>query len=92
MDQCFVIVQRKLYGDDKVYLIGNDLIRAICFQKALIATDNPTEDILLITKNTIKDEEINQVVTNLEQHGRDRLCNDEEEVYILFFPSKTKLR
>ena len=91
IEQSFVVVQRR-EGFEKVYQMGNDLMKALCYQKALIASDNVTDELLSMVKGMIKEEEINAVIKNLNAVGRDRIANDEEEIYIIAFPARENLR
>ncbi len=91
MDQLFVLVHRRLDGYTKIHVI-HDLVEAVVFQKALIASDSPTLALLEIVKQTISDSDIQAVTDNLNQTRIDRLCNDEEEVSIIFFPKRGVVR
>ena len=87
IEQSFIVVQRR-EGFEKVYQVGNNLMKAICYQKALIGSDVVTDELLSIIKGMIKQDEIEAVIKNLNTMGRDRVSNDEEEVYIIVFPAR----
>ena len=91
IEQSFIVVQRR-EGFEKVYQIGDDLIKAMCYQKALIGSDIVTDMQLSIVRRMITQEEIDVVIENLNKLGRDRIANDEEEVYIIAFFAREKLR
>lgn len=91
IEQSFIVVQRR-EGFEKVYQVGNDLMKAICYQKALIASDEVTDELLEIVRGMIKQEELDAVIKNLNALGRDRIANDEEEVYIIAFFARENLR
>ena len=87
----FIVVHRK-EGYEKVYQMGNDLVKAMCYQKALLVSDVVDDNLLSIVKSLITEAEISTVVVNLNRIGRDRIANDEEEVYIIFFPERESMR
>lgn len=91
VEQSFIVVQRR-EGFEKVYQVGNDLIKAMCYQKTLIGSDTVTEGLLQVARGLIKKEEIDEVLNNLNNLGRDRIANDEEEVYIIAFPAREIMR
>ncbi len=86
MEQVFVLVQRNLNGEVNVQT-EKDVVAAICKQKAMLVGCDP-----MMIRATIKEEEINAVIANLEKVGRDRLANDEEEVTIVFFSKRVSVR
>ena len=58
----------------------------------MIASDEVTDELLEIVKEMIKQEELEAVIKNLNTLGRDRIANDEEEVYIIAFFARENLR
>ena len=83
IEQSFIVVHRR-EGYEKVYQMGNDLMKAICLQKAVMASDAVTDEMLSLVKDMIKQEEIDTVLKNLNTLGRDRVHNsEEEEAYII---------
>jgi len=44
-----------------------------------------------VMKNLLKRDDILQIKDNLEKAGRDRLANDEEEVYIFWMPERNAM-
>lgn len=86
MEHLFVLVQRDLNG--LVHIEStNNLIDAITKQKALLIGVD-----VEIAKALISNDEINGVVDRLEKYHQDRLCNDEEEVLIIWLPKRDKVR
>ena len=47
---------------------------------------------LSVSETNLKKEEILQIKENIEKVGRDRLANDEEEVYIFWLPERSFMR
>ena len=92
LNQSFIVVHRKLDGYEKIYAVGSDLNKAICMQKALIASDSVPEELLAVIGKTISSAEAQQIIDNLAKFGYDRMCNDEEEAYIFFMPGKERMR
>lgn len=45
-----------------------------------------------VIKAILSKEEINEIAARLNQYHQDRLCNDEEEVTIIFFPKRDRVR
>lgn len=87
IEQSFIVIHRR-EGYEKVYQMGNDLMKAICYQKAVMASDVVTDEILSIVKGMIKQEEIDAVIKNLNALGKDRVHNsEEEEAYIIALPA-----
>ena len=87
IEQSFIVVHRR-EGYEKVYQMGNNLMKAICLQKAVMASDVVTDEMLSLVKDIIKQEEIDTVLKNLNTLGRDRVHNsEEEEAYIIAFPA-----
>lgn len=82
MDQLFIIVDRDIYGHINI-LQETDLMTAIAKQKSILLGLNMVQ-----AKAIIKEEEINQIINNLKNDGRDILSNDEEEVIIFLLPKK----
>lgn len=82
MDQLFIIVDRDIYGHVNI-LQETDLMTAIAKQKSILLGLNMVQ-----AKAIIKEEEINQIINNLKNDGRDILSNDEEEVIIFLLPKK----
>ena len=91
MDQLFVLVQRRLDGYMKIF-VEHDLMEALILQKALIATDNPSPEELEIVKQMMTQKDVHIAVNNLNKTFMDRLCNDEEEVIIIYFPKRDVVR
>ena len=91
MNQSFIIVHRKLDGFQKIYTT-EDVMEAMAMQKAFIITDDPSSEILHLAKTTIKEAEFNAIIGNLKTIGRDRVSNDEEEVYIFYCPGRERMR
>ena len=86
MEQIFIIAQRNL--EDEIHIeTEKDLTTAIAKQKALLV-GAPVE----MVRPLINEKEINEVLANLNRMGRDRLCNDEEEVYLFFLPKRNVMR
>ena len=86
LGQQFIIVSRNIDGDIKSK-ICDDLIDACAIQLAFI-----TRTEYFMIKETLKQEDINTVINNLNTYGRDRLANDEEEVYIFLLPARERIR
>lgn len=82
MDQLFIIVDRDIYGHVNI-IQETDLMTAIAKQKSILLGLNMVQ-----AKAIIKEEEINQIINNLKNDGRDILSNDEEEVIIFLLPKK----
>ena len=82
MNQLFIIVDRDIYGHVNI-LQETDLMTAIAKQKSILLGIN-----IVQAKAIIKEEEINQIINNLKNDGRDILSNDEEEVIIFLLPKK----
>ena len=82
MDQLFIIVDWDIYGHVNI-LQETDLMTAIAKQKSILLGLNMVQ-----AKAIIKEEEINQIINNLKNDGRDILSNDEEEVIIFLLPKK----
>ena len=82
MDQLFIIVDWDSYGHVNI-LQETDLMTAIAKQKSILLGLNMVQ-----AKAIIKEEEINQIINNLKNDGRDILSNDEEEVIIFLLPKK----
>lgn len=82
MGQLFIIVDRDIYGHVNI-IQETDLMTAIAKQKSILLGINMVQ-----AKAIIKEEEINQIINNLKNDGRDILSNDEEEVIIFLLPKK----
>ena len=88
MEQSFIVVHRKFNGEEKIYPIGNDFSKAIRLQKALLVTDNITDEVLALVGSMITPEDIDNVIRNLDNTRYYRVCSDEEEAYIFFMPKR----
>lgn len=86
IEQVFVIVSRDIDGNITIKHT-NDFIDAICIQKSLLT--GASEELV---RTLLKEEEIDTVEKNLVTLGRDRLANDEEEIYIFYLPKVQKFR
>jgi len=86
MKQLFVIVSRDINDSVKTVVV-DDFVEACATQLGII-TGVPSD----IAKATLKNNDIEAVKGNLEKYGRDRLANDEEEVYIFLMPGRDKMR
>ena len=87
MKQMFCIVSRDLDNETKVTMVCDDFIEACATQLSMLV-GAPVE----MCKATIKEETVLEIKKNLETVGRDRLCNDEEEVYIFLIPARERMR
>ncbi|MBQ6134303.1 MAG: hypothetical protein IJI65_09140 [Lachnospiraceae bacterium] len=87
MKQMFCIVSRNLDDETKVTMVCDDFIEACATQLSMLV-GAPVE----MCKPILKEEAILEIKKNIETTGRDRLCNDEEEVYIFWMPSREKIR
>ena len=86
MKQLFVVVSRNI--DEEVKnVVCEDFIEA-CATQAGMLVGMPAD----VVKNILKKEEILQSKENIEKVGRDRLANDEEEVYIFWLPERSSMR
>ena len=86
MEQLFVIVSRNLDGEIKIEK-ETDIIKAIAIQKGMLIGCGPDFAKGLVTKD-----EIEEVIERLEKYHKDRIYNDYEEVTIVYFPARDKLR
>ena len=87
MKNLFCVVSRNINDETKT-IVCDDLITACANQLGMLVGE-PNLD---ICKELLKVDDVQTVVDNLNNVGRDRLCNDEEEVYIFLLPSKDKMR
>ena len=86
MKQLFVIVSRGINDSVKTVVV-DDFVEACATQLGILTGVSAD-----IAKVTLKSEDIETVKDNLEKYGRDRLANDEEEVYIFLMPKRDKMR
>ena len=86
MKQLFVVVSRNIDEEVKT-VVCEDFIEA-CATQAGMLVGMPAD----VVKNILKKEEILQFKENIEKVGRDRLANDEEEVYIFWLPERSSMR
>ena len=86
MKQLFVVVSRNIDKEVKT-VVCEDFIEA-CATQAGMLVGMPVD----VVKNILKKEEILQIKENIEKVGRDRLANDEEEVYIFWLPERSSMR
>lgn len=86
MKQLFVVVSRNIDEEVKT-VVCEDFIEA-CAAQAGLLVGMPAD----VMKNLLKKDDILQIKDNLEKVGRDRLANDEEEVYIFWIPERKVMR
>ena len=86
MKQLFVVVSRNTDEEVKT-VVCEDFVEA-CATQAGLLVGMPAD----VMKNLLKRDDILQIKDNLEKNGRDRLANDEEEVYIFWMPERKAMR
>ena len=84
--QKFIIVSRNINNEIKVE-VCKDFLDVCATQLGLLVGSDKE-----IAKNFINEENAMQIKKHLEQFGRDRVANDEEEVYIFLLPEQSKMR
>ena len=83
MNQWFCIVSHNIDEETNVKMVCGDFIEACATQLSMLV-GAPVE----ICKPMLKEEDILTIKKNLETQGRDRISNDEEEVYIFWIPGR----
>ena len=87
MNQWFCIVSHNIDEETDVKMVCGDFIEACATQLSMLV-GAPVE----ICKAMLKKEDILTIKKNLETQGRDRISNDEEEVYIFWIPGRDVMR
>ena len=87
MKQWFCIVLRNINEETSTTMVCDDLVEACATQLAVLV-GAPAD----MCKSMLKTKDIEAIKKNLETHGRDRLSNDEEEVYIFWIPGRDVMR
>lgn len=87
MKQWFCIVSRNINEETSTTMICDDFVEACATQLAALV-GAPVD----MCKSMLKTEDIETIKKNLETHGRDRLSNDEEEVFIFWIPGRDSMR
>ena len=86
LPQQFCIVDR-MKGKDPKVMICDNFIDACATQFGLLAgVDTET------AKSMMDQKHFDQTAHNLEKSGRDRMANDEEEVYIFLMSGRNDIR
>lgn len=83
----FVVVSRNM--DEEVRsMITDDFMTACAMQLDMLVGINELD----LCKALINPETYESIADNLNKYGRDRICNDEEEVYIFFLCGRKVMR
>ena len=86
LPQQFCVVDR-LIGEEPKVVICNDFIEACATQLGLLVGIEPE-----MAKPMLAREDIETIIKNFETMGRDRVANDEKEVYIFWMPGRSDIR
>ena len=87
MKQWFCIVSRNINEETSTTMVCDDFIEACATQLAVLVGASVD-----MCKPMLKKEDIEAIKKNLETQGRDRLSNDEEEVYMFWIPGRDAMR
>ncbi len=87
MKQWFCIVSRNINEETSITMVCDDFIEA-CATQLSVLVGAPVD----MCKSMLKTEDIEAIRKNLETHGKDRLSNDEEEVFIFWIPGRDVMR
>lgn len=87
MKNLYLVIKRRKDGSDEIFST-DDLTKAISAQKALIEYDELTAGIIRRAKETITDEEVQEVSANIKKANYDRLYSDDNDVFIVFLPGR----
>lgn len=85
MKEHFLVVSRTIDDEIEILPIFDDLKMALKAQKAIIVG-------MPIELSWVSDKEYKQAEQSLMRNGIDRICNDEQEVYIFRLPSRDFMR
>ena len=87
MKDLYVIIYRQEDKPEELYST-EDLKKAMYVQQALISYGEVTTDNLKKAMDSITEDDINEVASNIKISGRDRLYNETEDAFIIFLPGE----